>query len=129
MSSRKTTATTASDCSGKWKSWVGGNEEAEFNLSVSSGSITGDHGGKQILGGECEEPSGEPHHITLRREADAENIYEYKGRITPFGGGIFKVLPGDGKRKLKPKTKPAEEKTHGKDKFVDPEEWTAEKGT
>jgi hypothetical protein len=125
----KKAAATASDCSGEWTSTVGGNDDKTFDLKVSSGKITGKHNGIEILGGECDEPHGSPHTITLRREADANNIYEYKGRITPFGGGIFKVLPGDGKRKLKPKTNLTKEKTHGKDKFTDPEEWTAEKGT
>lgn len=119
-----------SDCGGKWKSKIKGSEEGHFHdLKVdASGNITGKFEGKEIISGHCDETGS--HRITLKRE-DANNTYDYSGKISPEGGNIFTAK---GTRTTTSKAKHAAARaaygeTSDKEKLTDPEEWVAEKGT
>jgi hypothetical protein len=129
-------------CGGDWKSDIkpaGSTQfksDKRFKLEVDNvtGKIKGDHDGKPIKDGSCEDDAAtKKHRIKLQRE-DADNIYDYEGLITPVpASNKFKVLEGDGKRKTTPKKKPlaeeGESKSRGKKKQLPDDEWIAEKTT
>lgn len=138
MKSQKANMTTDFQCGGEWKSKVkpaGGSykDDKSFDLKVdSSGNITGKHDCKEIISGTCSRLASGKHRMEIRREDD-DNFYDYDGVITDFGADVYKILEGDGKRKITPKPKTLtgesrESKSSGKNLLAD-DEWVAEKGT
>ncbi|HEX8290655.1 MAG TPA: hypothetical protein VF570_02790 [Pyrinomonadaceae bacterium] len=134
MGSRNATARPKSDCEGEWKSKINGVREGRFHQLTfdSSGNlVTGKFEGKDIISGTCR-GEGATHRLTLTR-GDDNNTYVYTGLIKVLDVDIFEIR--NGTRTTTPRVKPADAKPRGKDKdkdkdkFVEPEEWSAEKGT